>query len=195
MFEIKIDTREFQKIKSQFPNRFNKACASVLRSESNRLRGVLKAAAESSTTPLAPMTPLLRKGQKQIGPFLSRFMSYDVDPRSLTSTIGILEGGKRPVRRGLAIMAKRQAKGYPIQVTRKAQQWIAKKIKARLGRITGRGAWGSYGGVLGFVPRYGRHWSKARAIVGPVYQRERARVIDNVRRNLLIKLSGGRYEA
>ena len=193
MLTIKIDQTQLQDLKRQYPAKFRRACESVLKSESFRLKGALATQAQQTMVPLAPMTPLLRKGAQQVGPFLSRFMQYDVDPATLSALIGILDKGKRPVSKGISVLAQRQAKGYAINITRASQRYIAKRIKAKLGRLTGRGQWGSYGGVLAFIPKYGRHFSRARPIVSVVYERERTIVIANIRRNLAIKLSGGRY--
>ncbi|MCE5333278.1 MAG: hypothetical protein LLG06_01680, partial [Desulfobacteraceae bacterium] len=184
---------ELQRLAGKKPAQVQRAMASVLKSEANRLRGEMASYAKGIQTPLSPLTTALRKGKAQIGPFLSRVMRYQVDASALSAMIGVLEAGDRPVSRSMAILAKRQAKGYRIQVTRKAQKALGAKLLQKYRAITERGQWGMFGGLHSFIPKTGMHASAARPIAEVVLKVQRQRVIANIRRNFVIKISGGRY--
>ena len=193
MIEIKIDTRQLQRLAKDLPGRIQKTATSVLKTESNRLRGELESYAKSMPSMVSPLTQALRKYRQPIGPLLSRLMSYEVDERELTAKAGILERGRRPVNPRVAILAKRQAKGFKIPVTRKAQRTLGRKLAARYKALTERRQWGLVGGMRTFIPRIGTHTSKARPIADPVLARQRQQVIANVKRNFAIKFNGKRY--
>lgn len=191
MFEVRIEKDQFQTLAKNLPERMVKAMASVLKSESFRLRGELKAYAQAMPTMVSPLGMALRK--QPIGTLLSRVMAYEVDEQGLSAEVGILEKGKQPARKSLVILAKRQAAGYRIQVTRKAQRRLAGKLEGKHKVITERRAWERFGGLRSFIPRIGLHKSMARSIVAPVWEKEKARTIANLRRNFTLKMTGGRY--
>ena len=95
------------------------------------------------TRKTCPITPLLRKGQQSIGPFLSKFMSYEVEKENLSAQIGIIERGRRPVNRRIAVLAYKQAAGYKIPITRAAQRRLHRRYHVSSGERQDEapGAW------------------------------------------------------
>lgn len=192
MLEIKIDKRELERMAKGTTASIRKAMTSVLKSESNRLRGELQRHARMSIMPeVSPTTKALSK--KRIGPYLSRFMSYEVDEPNLSAQVGIRTQGAWAVKPSLALLAAKQAGGYRIRVTAKAQRRLAGRLQGKHKKLTRLRAWGQVGGLKSFIPRIGLHESKARPIVEVVWARERARTLENIKRNFAIKMAGGRY--
>lgn len=192
----------------------DKVTASVLKSEAYRLNEAVKSYAQSGGFgPFAPATVGLRKGAG-FGPWFARFTRYYVDPKTLTAQIGLLTKADverthariRPISMGFARAAMALQKGYTVQITRREQVAIARRLQAKYGepkraRSTTSAAhygrlWARvlHGSWHRMVPKLGAHQVRPRPIVPVIWEREQATLGDRIAGRVMARLMGGGKE-
>ena len=195
-----VDTSELVRLQRQFPKRNEAAMATAIKAEARRLNLVVKKYAasegEGEFLPYAPATQVLRK-RKSYGAWFAPYSRYFYDARQHRGFVGIITAKDvgtsaikfKPISRLFGNTAKRMARGYSFQMTRKGQRAMAAQLEAKYERVSS---------VLGdkwrsMIPRVGTHRVKPRPVIDPVFQREQHRSIRNMKRIFITKIQGGRY--
>lgn len=150
----------------------------------------------------------------------ARYHSDPANPKGPRLYLGIIEKGKyggtaktQMSSAAWAKIARHQTRGQEFEVTRKAQKYLAVRLlkakpdifNALTGNVssykrvpTGRfkrvGAKASQRDLIRrMIPKLGKHRFKGKPIVGPVWKRERANAIRNIKSNFAKKLKGERF--
>ena len=212
MFVTSIDTSELDKLQKNFPRRHASALGSAVSAESYRLAKVQKSFArsrgEGTWPPESPLTKAMRSRKYSTGrrypQMMSYYTRYDVNKKVPRSRIGILEEGPRAAPKGVVSVAKKHARGYTFEMTRRGQRAIAKQLELKYGwsRERGRsGAWLASGSekrrskrINVLIPKLGMHRVPARPVAAAVLKKERHRIGRNIARLYATKLTGGRWD-
>jgi hypothetical protein len=189
----------------------DKVTASVLRSEAYRLNEKVRSYARGTDFgPFAPATVGLRKGSGY-GPWFAKFTRYYVDPKNLTAQIGLLTKADmerthariRPISMSFARSAMALQKGYTVEITRKEQAVIAKRLQAKYGQpkrarsTTSAAHYGRmwarllYGSWHRMVPRLGTHTVKPRPIIPVIWEQEEPKLGDRIASRVMARIMGG----
>jgi hypothetical protein len=178
----------------QAPGLARKSLISVMKSEGNFVRGVLKAESMSRVPVISPLTFALKKTKRSVWQILGPMMQYWVDEGNLELQVGLLQKGPRPIARRVEVMAKKHSRGYRLSVTRASQAMLSKKLLAKYKGFSKMGGWEHIGGLhTSMIPRQGYHPSKAQPTIDEVRNRQQAAMVQRIMRNFSMKMAGGRY--
>ncbi len=193
---IEVDIKQFRMMTNSILTRHRNAIAAALLSESWRLKKEMRTYARRHPWRQAPVTPFFRKSRKSYGPWFASFTFYAVDREQGLAKLGVLDRsailnmkvskGFRPASSGYARNARRHAGGWGFYQTRARQKAMYAhllSLRTRSGRARVNRA-----RAYSMIPKVGWHYVRPRPVVEAVINRQRHRIVENLKRKYKAKL-------